>query len=139
MINFNRGYFIASVILFLIEILIAQYAHDNFIRPYFGDFLVVLLLYCSAKTFLKVSVSATSLSVLLFSFTIEFLQSIHIVTRIGLADSKLANTLIGNSFSWADILAYTLGVVFIYSVEYLRFGKRKTNSDIHNQNRWLFL
>ena len=38
------GYAIATVILLLIEVLIAIYVHDAFVRPYIGDVLVVIVI-----------------------------------------------------------------------------------------------
>jgi len=35
--------------LLLIEILIALFVHDEFIRPYVGDALVVIVLYCECR------------------------------------------------------------------------------------------
>ena len=37
------------IIVFIIEAIIAVFIHDNFIRPYFGDVLVVVLIYCFIK------------------------------------------------------------------------------------------
>ena len=43
-------YAIAALLLFLIELFIALFVHDTFVRPYFGDVLVVILLWCIIKT-----------------------------------------------------------------------------------------
>ena len=44
--NMKRiGYAIATVVLLLIEVLIAVYVHDAFVRPYIGDVLVVVVIY----------------------------------------------------------------------------------------------
>ena len=118
MIKFNVNYFALTISLFLIETLIALYVHDTFIRPYIGDVLVVILIYCFIKSFLNVKVLPTALFVLLFAFTIEFLQYLNINEKLGLQDSKIARTIIGTSFSWADILTYIIGVVVVISVEY---------------------
>jgi glycopeptide antibiotics resistance protein len=103
----------------VIEVLIAVFVDDNFIRPYFGDFLVVILLYCFLKTFWNISVKMTALFVLLFAFTIEVLQYLKFVKFVGLQDSKVANVVLGNSFAWSDIIAYTLGVLAVLAVEFL--------------------
>ena len=42
MIRFNKHYFGLAVIILLVEVLIALYVHDDFIRPYLGDVLVVI-------------------------------------------------------------------------------------------------
>lgn len=85
--KFNLLHFVVAVLLFFVEVFIAVYIHDDFIRPYIGDVLVVIFLYYLVKSF------------------------------IGLGDSKLANIIIGNSFAWADIVAYTAGIVVVLVVE----------------------
>lgn len=113
MYRFHKTYFILTLVLFLTEVLIAMYVNDNFIRPYFGDFLVVILMYCFLKSFIDSGVSLTVIAVLLFSYLIEALQYLNFVERIGLGDSEMARTLIGTSFAWMDILAYTTGALAI--------------------------
>jgi hypothetical protein len=113
MYRFHKTYFILTLVLFLTEVLIAMYVNDNFIRPYFGDFLVVILMYCFLKSFIDSGVSLTVIAVLLFSYLIEVLQYLNFVERIGLGDSEMARTLIGTSFAWMDILAYTTGAMAI--------------------------
>jgi len=117
MYRFHKTYFILTLVLFLTEVLIAMYVNDNFIRPYFGDFLVVILMYCFLKSFIDSGVSLTVIAVLLFSYLIEVLQYLNFVERIGLGDSEMARTLIGTSFAWMDILAYTTGALAILWLE----------------------
>ena len=108
--RFQRRYFIIFVILLLIEVVIALFAHDNFIRPFFGDFLVVILIYCFIKSFFNTPLVITAIGVLLFSYLIEVLQYFNIVKILGLQNSKLARVVIGTSFEWTDLIAYTLGI-----------------------------
>ena len=82
--KFNKNYFIAFVLLFIIEIVIAIYIHDKFIRPYFGDVLVVILMYCFLMSFLNISKFKTALFVLAFSFCVEFGQYFNLVSLLGL-------------------------------------------------------
>ncbi|MCF6128836.1 DUF2809 domain-containing protein [Flavobacterium sp. AS60] len=118
MIQFNLKYFALTISLFIIETLIALYVHDNFVRPYFGDVLVVILIYCFLKSFLNLKVTTASIFVLLFAFTIEFLQYLNIVEKLELQNSKIARTVIGTSFSWEDIISYIAGIVVVIAVEY---------------------
>jgi Rad3-related DNA helicase len=124
MLRFQRQYFILTIILFLIEVLIAMYAHDKIVRPYIGDFLVVILLYCFLKSFLTTSVFTTAVSVLLFSYTIETLQYFNLVDRLGLHHSRLATIIIGSSFEWIDLVAYTAGIAVVLYIEKLRMKKQ---------------
>ena len=119
MITFNGKFFLLALVLFIIEVLIALFIHDNFIRPYVGDFLVVILVYCGVRTFIKASPLKVAIGVLLFSFLIETLQYFNIVDRLGLANNAIARTVIGYGFDWFDILAYTLGVFAILFIENL--------------------
>lgn len=122
-LKFNATYFRLASLIFTIEILIALYVHDTIIRPYIGDVLVVILIYCFIKSFLDIKVIPTAVFVLLFSFTIEFLQYLNIVEKLGLQNSKIARTVIGTSFSWMDILTYIVGISIVISVEY--FGRKE--------------
>ncbi len=117
MLTFNKNYFVCFLIIFITEVLIALYVHDNFVRPYLGDVLVVILIYCFVKSFIKLRVLITSLLVLAFSFTIEFLQFLNIVEKLGLEKSRLACTVIGTSFAWMDLLMYVLGIAVVLVVE----------------------
>jgi hypothetical protein len=117
MFQFNRNYFILTILLFLIETAIALYLHDNFIRPYFGDFLVVMLLYCFLKSFINLSVWVAAGFVLLFSFAIEIAQYFNMVEKLGLQHFKIARVVLGNSFAWMDLLAYVLGILAVISIE----------------------
>ena len=117
LLKFNRLYFGLAVLIFAIEILIATFVHDRIIRPYVGDVLVVILIYCAVKSFLDTPVLTTALSVLVFSFAIEGLQYLNIVDRLGLQNSTIAATIIGNSFAWIDIFAYIIGIILVLLFE----------------------
>ncbi|MFV5697936.1 DUF2809 domain-containing protein [Flavobacterium sp. ZT3R17] len=117
MLTFNKNYFGFAILIFLIEVLIALFVHDRFVRPYLGDVLVVILIYCFLKSFLKLPILTVALFVLLFSFTIEFLQFLNIVEKLHLEKSKIARTVIGTSFSWIDLLTYITGIAIVIIIE----------------------
>lgn len=123
MITFNRHYFGLAILLFMVEIIIALYVHDAIIRPYIGDVLVVILIYCAIKSFLKIPVFSVAVFVLLFSFSIEFLQYLQIVEKLGLQNSTIAKTVIGTSFAWIDIFCYIAGICIVLISE-KRFKKQ---------------
>lgn len=120
MLGFKRRYFIFTLLIFFTELIIALFIHDGIIRPYIGDFLVVILIYCFIRSFFNLPVLSTAVFVLLFSYMVETLQYFKIVERLGLQNYKLAGVIIGTSFGWTDILAYTLGICFVLFVEKLR-------------------
>ena len=117
MFHIRKNYLIVTLLLFVVEILIALYAHDRIIRPYGGDFLVVILLYCMISSITDFGVKITATAILLFSCLIEILQHYHIVKLLGLQNSKIANVVLGTSFEWTDMLAYTLGIIFVVIFE----------------------
>tara|TARA_R100000935_G_scaffold26835_2_gene46966 strand:- start:1347 stop:1697 length:351 start_codon:yes stop_codon:yes gene_type:complete len=112
--------------LFLIEISIATWVKDDFIRPYVGDFLVVILLYCFLMAVTSISVIKGLIIVLIFSWAVEFFQLINIVQVLHFKPSKLVMIVLGSSFSVYDLLAYFLGILFIGLLEYYsNFAKTK--------------
>jgi hypothetical protein len=117
MLTFNKNYFGLAFLIFIVEVLIALFIRDNFVRPYLGDVLVVILIYCFVKSIFNLPVFTVALFVLIFSFTIEFLQYINIVEKLGMEKSVIARTVIGTSFAWIDILAYVVGIFIILFVE----------------------
>jgi hypothetical protein len=122
MFTFNKKYFLATAILFLVEIFIALYVRDKFVRPYAGDFLVVMLLYCFLKSFLRISVKTAAISVLVFAYFIEALQYFNIIGFLGIEDHTLLKIVLGSHFEWADMLAYTLGIFAIFGIEKIRLA-----------------
>jgi DNA integrity scanning protein DisA with diadenylate cyclase activity len=119
----NKTYFILTILLFITEVLIGKYMHDNVIRPFGGDFLVVILLYCFVKAFVNTPVLPTAFGVLLFAYVTEVSQYFQLVKLLGLQHSKIAALLLGTSFSWMDLLCYTLGIALVTGIE----KKRPTN------------
>ena len=117
MFQFRKNYLILALLLFLTEIIIALYAHDKIIRPYIGDFLVVILLYCLVQSTINTDFKMTVITVLLFSYLIEILQYFHILNVLGLENSRIASVILGTSFEWTDMLAYTLGILFVVVIE----------------------
>jgi uncharacterized membrane protein len=123
--RFNRQYFFAAIILVVVEICIAKFVHDKIIRPYIGDFLVVILIYCLVKAFFNTPVFATATGVLLFSYAVETAQYFNMVGILGLQNSKLAKIIIGSAFEWADLLMYTGGIALVLIMEKAAMPKVK--------------
>ncbi len=122
-LKFKINYFLVTILIFGIEILIALFAHDRIIRPYIGDLLVVILLYCFVKSFADTPVFATAILVLLFSYLVEILQFFKIINILGLQNSAIARIVMGTSFEWIDLIAYTVGIAIVLFVEKVVAGK----------------
>lgn len=115
--RFNKQYFLLAIGLFITEAIIAAFVTDSIIRPYGGDFLVVIFVYSTVKSIINMPWFPASLAVLTFAFFIELLQYLHFIRWIGLEESPLARAILGSSFAWTDIAMYILGTVTIMLVE----------------------
>ncbi|MGZ5281343.1 MAG: ribosomal maturation YjgA family protein [Bacteroidia bacterium] len=115
--RFHKGYFALTISLFIIEVLIAAFVRDKFIRPYVGDFLVVILIYCFCKSLLNISSVKLAIGVLLFSYLVEISQYFELIKLLDLQRSTMAKIILGNSFAWMDMLVYTLGILLIIIIE----------------------
>ena len=67
MFHFNPRFLLLAILLLLVEILIAVYVRDALIRPYGGDFLVVIMLYGFARAFVNLPKLLIAIAVWLFS------------------------------------------------------------------------
>ena len=116
MLRFPRGYFFAASALLLVEVLIALFMHDRFIRPYAGDFLATIFLYCLLGSFLEASVGWRAGAALSISYLIEGMQYTELLARLGW-HSRVARIVFGSHFEWGDMLAYTLGAGLVILLE----------------------
>jgi len=116
-LTFNRQYFYLTVLLFLIEVAIAVFFDDQFIRPFVGDMLVVILIYSFVRTFWKIKANVAALSVLVFACFIEGLQYLNLIDKLGWRQYKVLAIILGTTFDWKDILAYVLGTTIILAWE----------------------
>lgn len=115
--KFNKNYFLISLILFLLEIIIAKYT-TGFIRHTFGDFLCVILIYTFIKSFVKLSNLKTAVIVLLIAYVVEFLQLTNLQNFYPDEYSNTLKLVLGTSFSIGDLVAYTLGIITTLLIEY---------------------
>ena len=117
MFKIQFSYLIVAIVLLVTEIIIGAFIHDSIIRPFFGDFLVVILLYCLLKSFVKIDTNIAAIGVLLLSYCIETAQFFHVLNMLGLENSAIARILFGTSFSWMDMLMYSLGFLVVWIIE----------------------
>lgn len=115
-------YFLICISILVIEIFIALYVHDLFVRPFLGDTLVILLLYSFILfwfSILKLEVSKlkVALYVLLFAFLIEFAQYVNILDILDLRKFKMARIILGTSYDWRDLVAYVAGFLTLRIID----------------------
>lgn len=115
-LRFNLKYLLLTIIIFFVEVLIATKLKDIFfVRAYLGDVIVVMLLYTFIKSFFSISNNEKLIpGILIFSCCIEFAQYFNIAEKLGFQPGNLMYIVIGNSFSWIDILCYAVGCLLLY-------------------------
>lgn len=124
----HMHYLISAGCLFLLEITIASMVHDRYIRPFGGDFLVVIFLYCLVRGITNLAKIISYISVLAFAYLIETLQYFQFIRVLGLENIPLARVIIGTQFSWEDMVAYTAGIAFVILIETKLIPSRQWNT-----------
>ncbi len=131
MYRFQPTYFLAASGLVLAEGYIGLFVHDAIVRPYVGDFLATLLLYCLIRSVVSISAGTAAAAALLISYAIEALQYFGLLARLGWQHNTVARLLLGSHFEWSDMLAYTLAAALLVVIEMTwprRLDSTKTTS-----------
>jgi hypothetical protein len=121
----NKKYIISFLILFIIEALIALFVHDNFIRPYIGDILVIILMYTFIRGVMDKKIKTLPIYLFLFALFVEVMQYFKVIELLNLENNKVASIIMGTSFDIKDILCYFIGsmILIIYENISLRINK----------------
>ncbi len=119
------GYTFAFALILLIEVVIALFVRDDFVRPYGGDILVTVLICCFFRILFPTGLRLLPLWVFLFAAAVEAAQYFDFVSLLGLDDSRFFSILLGSTFSWADILCYAAGCVLFILCEQLALRKHR--------------
>lgn len=124
-LRFSLKNLMIALIIFIVEVLIATVFKDIlFVRAYLGDVFVVMLMYYFVKAFVIINPTKLIIGLVVFSFIIEFLQYFHFGELLGFKDNKLVMIVLGNSFSWIDILCYLVGGIVLYLIEVVAINRK---------------
>lgn len=126
MFKFNLKYFLIFISIFIIEVIIAIYIKDNFIRPYFGDYLVIFLVNYFLLSFINADKNKIALGVLVFAFTVEIIQYFQVLSYFDLEKNRILRIVAGNTFSFEDLFIYTIA---FFTIIFFNSYSRKTLSD----------
>lgn len=121
MLTFNLKYFFITVTLFAIEVCIALFLKDAIIRPFIGDVLVVILIYCFIRIFLNADYRKAAMVVFLFACLIEVGQYFDYVALLHLENNRAVSIIMGRTFEWSDFIAYFVGFLLIILLEGQKF------------------
>lgn len=117
------------ILLFIQETIIALFVRDLFIRPYGGDIIVEWLIYCFIRIFYPRKFQLLPLFIFMLSVFIEVSQYFKLIELLGLSNNKLACTVLGTSFAWADIVCYAVGCFCIVMGQKLVKKRRILDGD----------
>lgn len=122
----------AFVVLLAVEIFIALFVHDSFVRPYIGDVLVVIVIYYFIRIFLPEGCRWLPAAVFVFAASVEILQYFHLVERLGLQGNIFMKVLIGSVFDVKDIVCYGAGCLILGVIEWRRsrlYDRERKNAE----------
>ena len=117
MFVWRRGFALAALALFVIEVVIALYVKDRFVRPYLGDVLAVMLVHCGLRAILAIPPLAAAGTAFGIALVIELGQLMHVLDRVGLQDNAIATTVLGSGFDRIDIACYAAGALAMLALE----------------------
>ena len=120
-------YSLLFLALLVTEVLIALFVNDYFIRPFFGDVLVTVLICCFCRIFIPTKISALPLYVFLFATAVEISQYFDLVKFLGLENNRFLSVLMGRTFSWPDLLCYAIGCGLFFLLD-LAIRKHSTSA-----------
>jgi hypothetical protein len=122
-LQIKKNYIIYATLLFITEALIAYYLKTGFIRHTFGDYLVVILIYCFFKIFIRGYSNTIAIGVLVFAFIIEYAQYFDLIEILNPNNNQIIKLILGNTFQISDLIAYAMGIVTILIINRYRYKK----------------
>lgn len=117
--RFRHRYLILAAIVFTALVAIEVTLDGGFVRNSVGDALVVILVYAVVMTFSTWSQITAAIVSLAIAYAVETSQALDLVDRLGLTPSRLTDVVLGSTFTWTDIAAYTVGILAILTAEAL--------------------
>ena len=118
-------YMLLFLLFLAIEVLIALFVRDNFIRPYVGDVLVTVVICLFLRIFIPFKARLLPLLVFILAALVEIGQYFDFVALLGLSDNRFFSVLLGRTFSLADIICYGAGCIIFFLAEELTVQKKK--------------
>ena len=116
-LQFSAKNGLRSLVCFIALVVIALFVRDSFIRPTFGDVLVVVWLYYFLASLFSMSVNWLVSLVVLIAFAVELGQLLQVAVWLGIEPSSLLAVILGATFDWKDLLAYCIGGLLCWWME----------------------
>ena len=107
-------------LLLAIEVAIALWVRDRWIRPYGGDVLAVMLVYCALRAVTAWRWPTALAAAMVVAIGVELGQLAGLLSLLGLRATSAAGVVLGSGFDLLDFAAYALGGVVVAVVERVR-------------------
>ena len=110
-------YAVTAAAVFAMLVAIETQLDSGWARFTGGDILVVVLVYTLLMVtgwFRPIAAAGVALCI---AYIVEIGQALDIVDRLGIEPNRLTNVVLGNTFAWSDIVAYTVGAALALAVD----------------------
>ncbi|MEH0195529.1 DUF2809 domain-containing protein [Caulobacter sp. CCNWLY153] len=114
----------AAAILFAVEVVIALFVRDGFVRPYLGDVLATAMVYFAVRGATPLGRAGAAACALALGVVIELGQALNVLDHAGLGGSRVARVVFGGVFDLKDLACYVVGVGLAMLVD----RRRRSNS-----------
>lgn len=111
------AYALLAGAVFLIEVVIALWWRDGFVRPYLGDVLAVALVYLMLRAATRLDPLGAVGVALVVAVVIELAQLVHMLDAVGLGGNRLARVVLGGVFDLRDIVCYLTGALLALGLD----------------------
>lgn len=113
-------YGISFFVLAVVGVLIALFVHDEWVRSYGGDIIIIFVIYAFIRILLPHGFVSLPVVILLFACLAEGLQYLNIVDELGLGDIGFFERLSGASGDVKDIICYAVACLMLIIYEMIR-------------------
>lgn len=118
--RWHTGYAVVAMALLLLEIGIALSLRDMVIRPYGGEMLAAMLVYCGLRAVTRLRVAVAAIAAFAVAVAIEWAQLADVPGQLGWDGDLIARIVVGNAFDPVDVAAYAAGAAIVMTLEAVR-------------------
>ncbi|ADX67897.1 MULTISPECIES: DUF2809 domain-containing protein [Weeksella] len=128
MLQIRPKYFFFTLILAVAVYFLANNTETIVLQQYIKNIAFILFLYCFVRSFFRFNAPQVLGFSLFACFLLKLLQATNFFGWIGILDQHFLQILIGNVYSWWDILSYTIGFLVLIAID----PELKKNPDNNN-------
>lgn len=125
---------LGAVAIFSTEVFIGLRVHDRWVRPHGGDVLAVALVHAVVRAATAWRWRRVLAGTLLFAFSVEGLQALHLVRWLQLQGSRLWSTVLGTSADASDLASYLIGGALVAALE-VAVERRNRSASVNRRER----